>query len=139
MIVLDTNVISELMKPLPDLRVVAWLDDQPPDVLFVTSVVLAELLNGIEMLPEGKRKAGFRELLDEIVTDMIGNRVLSFDAPIARTFAMIHNAARTQGVSVGFADCQIAAAAVVQGFSVATRDTPPFTAMGCTVINPWTA
>jgi len=138
MIVLDTNVISELMKPLPDQRVVAWLDSQTPDLFFVTSVVLAELLNGIEMMPDGKRKAEFRALLEEIVVDMIGNRVLAFDEAMARTFAVIHNAARTKGVSVGFADCQIAAAALVQGYAVATRDTPPFTAMGCSVVNPWT-
>jgi toxin FitB len=139
MIVLDTNVVSELMKPLPDARVVQWLDDQWAETFWLTSVVLAELLNGLELLPEGKRKRDLFQLLDEIVEEMIEDRVISFDAIMARRFATIYSIARTKGISVGFADCQIAAAALAHGYSVATRDERPFRAMGVTVINPWTA
>ena len=138
MIVLDTNVISELMKPSPDLRVADWLDSQLSDIFHITTVVLAELLNGIEMLPDGKRKRGLHKALDDIVIGMIESRVLAFDMSAARKFADINRLARSRGVTVGFADCQIAAAALVHGFSVATRDERPFSAMGCTVINPWT-
>ena len=139
MIVLDTNVVSELMKPLPDARVVEWLDNQPAETFWLTSVVLAELLNGLELLPDGKRKHDLLQLLDEIVQNMIEDRVIAFDAIMARKFATIYCIARSIGISVGFADCQIAAAALVQGYAVATRDELPFKAMGCTVINPWTA
>ncbi|CAN7194569.1 PIN domain-containing protein [Rhizobium sp. LjRoot254] len=139
MIVLDTNVVSELMKPLPDARVVEWLDSQSADIFWLTSVVLAELLNGLELLLDGKRKRDLIQLLDDIVEEMIEDRVVSFDVMMARKFATIYSAARSKGVSVGFADCQIAAAALVHGYSVATRDELPFRAMGVTVINPWTA
>ena len=137
MIVLDTNVISELMKPQPDIRVVDWLDRRSSVLYYLTSVVLAELLNGIELLPQGKRKRDLFDVLDEIVHDMIEDRVLSFDAGMARKFAEIYSVARAKGVSVGFADCQIAASALVQGYAIATRDDLPFKAMGCVVINPW--
>jgi len=123
MIVLDTNVISELMKPQPDMRVVDWLDRRSSELYYLTSVVLAELLNGIELLPQGKRKGDLFDVLDEIVRDMIEDRVLSFDTETARKFVEIYSVARAKGVSVGFADCQIAASALVQGCAVA--------------INPW--
>lgn len=139
MIVLDTNVVSELMKPAADQRVVQWLDDQLADTLWLTSIILAELLNGLELMPEGKRKRDLFQLLDDIVGEMIGNRVLSFDAIMARKFATIYSSTRSKGISVGFADCQIAAAALTHGYSIATRDELPFKAMGCTVINPWTS
>lgn len=139
MIILDTNVISELMKPIPCARVVDWLDNQLPDLFSITSVVLAELLNGIEMMQDGRRKQSFRSLLRDIVGDMIDSRVIAFDHEMARKFAIAYNIARSQGVSVGFADCQIAATAMVHGHAVATRDELPFKAMGVTVINPWTA
>ena len=139
MIILDTNVVSELMKPLPDARVVEWLDNQPAETFWLTSVVLAELLNGLELLPDGKRKYDLLQLLDEIVQSMIEDRVIAFDTLMARKFATIYSFARSKGISVGFADCQIAAAALVQGYTIATRDELPFKTMGCTVINPWTA
>jgi len=139
MIVLDTNVISELMKPQPDMRVVDWLDSQPSEVCYLTSVVLAELLNGIELLPEGRRKRDLSDALSDIVQEMIQDRVLAFDAKMAGTFATIYSVAKTKGVSVGFADCQIAASALVNGYAVATRDEIPFKAMGCVTINPWTS
>ncbi|MGV3549887.1 PIN domain-containing protein [Rhizobium sp.] len=139
MIVLDTNVISELMKPDPEARVVSWLDDQFADTFWLTSVVLAELLNGLEMLPEGRRKRDLLKVLDNIVEVMIEDRVIPFDAIMAKTFSIIYNVARSKGVSAGFADCQIAAAALAHGYTIATRDETPFKAMGCSVINPWTA
>ena len=139
MIVLDTNVVSELIKPLPEPRVVEWLDNQLADIFWLTSVVLAELLNGLQMLPDGKRKRDLLGLLDNIVEEMIEDRVIAFDAIMARKFATICSIARSNGVSVGFADCQIAAAALVCGYAVATRDERPFKAMGVTVINPWAA
>lgn len=137
MIVLDTNVMSELMKPQPDMRVVDWLDRRSSELYYLTSVVLAELQSGIELLPQGKRKGDLFNVLDEIVRDMIEDRVLSFDTDTARKFAEIYSVARAKGVSVGFADCQIAASALVQGYAVATRDDLPFKAIGCVVINPW--
>jgi predicted nucleic acid-binding protein len=137
MIVLDTNVLSEAMKPLPEQRVIAWLDNQAAETLFITSVTLAELLSGIELLPEGRRKRGLRDLLDEIVEKMIGGRVLPFEALAAAKFAQINQTAVSKGFNIGFADGLIASTALVHGYSIATRDEGPFRAMGAVVINPW--
>lgn len=137
MIVLDTNVLSEVMKPAPEQRVVDWLDNQAAETLFISSVTLAELLSGIELLPEGNRKQGLKNLLHEIVNEMIGERVLPFDAAAAAKFAEINSAAMSKGFSMSFADGQIAATALIHGFSIATRDEGPFRAAGTTVINPW--
>ena len=137
MIVLDTNIISEAMKQLPEQRVIDWLDSQASETLFTTSVTLAELLIGIELLPNGKRKRGLRSLLSDIIEEMIGGRVLSFETRAAAKFAEINKTAISKGFNIGFADGQIAAITLVHGFSIATRDEGPFNATGAAIINPW--
>jgi toxin FitB len=139
MIILDTNVVSEPMKPTPDPRVDAWLNDQLAETMFFTSVGLAELLVGMELLPDGKRKSTLLAKVDRITNVLFADRVLPFDNSAAIKMAQINKVALSVGYNVTFADAQIAAIAALHGYSVATRDEGPFRAMGLAVINPWTA
>lgn len=137
MIVLDTNVISEPMRRVPDDAVVGWLNGQKDTALFTTSVTVMELRFGVARLPEGKRKADLWEVLDFTLSRLIGPRILPFDTAAAIEAAQIAALAEADGAPIGPADGQIAAIARTHGFAVATRDTAPFQRAGLTVINPW--
>jgi toxin FitB len=137
MIILDTNVVSETMRAAGAQEVRRWLDAQSPQTLYLTATVLSELLVGIELIPDGRRKQGLAGVLHEFVEAKIENRVLAFDEVAARAYASIVIRARTLGYSMPVADGQIAAVAAVHGFAVATRDTQPFEAAGVEVLNPW--
>ncbi|WP_263380774.1 type II toxin-antitoxin system VapC family toxin [Granulicella paludicola] len=139
MILLDTNVISEPAKPLPDARVMRWIDAQTVESLYVSSTVLAEWLTGVEKLPQGRRRREMEELIHQMLQELIGPRVLSFDRVAAEIHAKLMAEAGAKGVTVSFADCQIAAVAKLHDLTVATRDTGPFLAMGVRVIDPWEA
>lgn len=136
MIILDTNVVSEAMKPAPDLAVRTWLNDQVAETLYLSSVTLAELLFGIAALPEGRRKKALAETLDGLL-ELFGDRVLPFDAASARHYADLAAGARAAGKGLPTPDGYIAAIAASKGFAIATRDTSPFEAAGIPVVNPW--
>lgn len=138
MIVLDTNVVSEAMKPTPDAAVLAWLDAQVSDTLFLTSVTIAELLFGIGSLPAGRRKSSPSEVFEGLAA-LFEGRVLDFDTRAGRHYADIAIKARASGKGFPLPDGYIAAIAARHGYAVATRDTSPFAAAGLKVINPWTA
>lgn len=137
MIILDTNVVSEPMKPDGHRGVQAWLDDQIAETLYLTSISLSELLLGVEVLPDGKRKAGLAAALSDLLSTLFGARVLPFDQQAATMYAGRVSQARAAGRAISMADGQIAAIAAVHGFTVATRDTAPFVAAGVPVVNPW--
>ena len=137
MIVLDTNVISEPMKLSGNPAVQAWLDRQTAETLYLTATSLSELLVGIEILPDGKRKEGLDAALNKLMERLFGSRILSFDQQAAIAYATVVGRAKTNGCFISVADGQIAAIAVVHGFTIATRDTVPFIAAGVPVINPW--
>lgn len=137
MIVLDTNVVSEPMKPGGSAAVLAWLDRQVADTLYLTATSLAELLVGIQTLPDGKRKAGLDAALTELMAGLFGPRILPFDQQAALAYASLVGRARAAGRAISVADGQIAAIAAAHGFTVATRDTASFLAAGVPVINPW--
>ena len=137
MIVLDTNVISEPLKPRADPRVIRWLDAQDPETLYLTATTLSEVLIGIALLPAGKRKRGMELAMQSLLTKLFAGRFLSFDREAAVAFALLGSRAAAKGYSISVADCQIAAIAAVHGFTVATRDTAPFLAAGVPVVNPW--
>jgi hypothetical protein len=137
MIILDTNVISEPTKPNGNAQVAAWLDGQDIQSLFVTSINLAELLAGIAMLPEGKRRQGLRNALDKFLVERIVTPILAFDREAAIAYADIAAHAKAKRYTLSVADAQIAAIAKVHGFAVATRDVAPFRAAGVAVVNPW--
>jgi predicted nucleic acid-binding protein len=136
MIILDTNVVSEAMKPEPHPAVRAWLNDQAADTLYLSSVTLAELLFGIGALPTGKRKDMLAQTLDGLM-GLFRDRVLPFDIDAARYYAGLAVAAKTGGRGFPTPDGYIAAIAASRGFIVASRETAPFEAAGISVINPW--
>jgi len=138
MIVLDTNVISEAMKPEPHPVVQAWLDRQAAETLYLSSVTLAELLFGIGTMPSGRRKNVLAQTLDGLL-ELFEERVLAFDVDAARHYAELAVTARTTGKGFPTPDGYIAATAVAHGFTVATRDVAPFQAASINVINPWEA
>ena len=138
MILLDTNVVSEAMKPAPDEAVRAWLDEQAAETLFLSSVTIAELMFGIGALPEGKRKERLTEALDGAM-ELFADRVLPFDVDAARRYADLAVKARAAGKGFPTPDGYIAAIAAAKSFVVATRDNSAFEAANVTVIDPWKA
>lgn len=136
MIILDTNVVSEAMKPEPQHFVRAWLNNQAAETLFLSSVTLAELLFGIEALPASKRKELLAQALDGVLP-LFKDRVLPFDTVAAKRYASLAVTARLSGKGFPKPDGYIAAIAASRGFIVASRDTAPFYASGVRVINPW--
>lgn len=138
MIVLDTNVISEAMRPQPHPAVVAWLDQQVAPTLYLTSITLAELWFGIGAMPGGRRRDALSQAVEGLLP-LFEGRILAFDAEAARQYAQRAVLARAAGHGLPTPDGYIAAIAAARGFSVATRDVAPFEAAGVSVINPWAA
>jgi len=138
MVLLDTNVVSEAMKPEPAPAVRVWLDAQAAETLYLSSVTIAELMFGIGALPNGRRKENLAKALDG-VTELFGPRILPFDARAARRYAELAVRARAAGKGFPTPDGYIAAIAATHDFVVASRDASAFTAAGLAVIDPWTA
>ena len=138
MILLDTNVVSEAMKPAPDDTVRVWLDEQAAETLYLSSVTIAELMFGIGALPDGKRKEKLADALDGVM-ELFADRVLPFDVGAARHYAELAVKARAAGKGFPTPDGYIAAIAASKGFAVATRDSSAFEAANVTVIDPWKA
>lgn len=138
MILLDTNVVSEAMKPFPDDAVRGWLDEQAAETLYLSSVTIAELMFGIGALPKGNRKDKLASALDGVM-ELFADRVLPFDIDAARHYADLAVKARAAGKGFPTPDGYIAAIAASKGFVVATRDTSAFDAAGVEVIDPWKA
>lgn len=138
MIILDTNVISELQKPAPNPNVVEWLDQQEPTNLYLTSITAAELMFGANCLPNGKRAAELQDAMAHIIEDQFRGRILPFDATAAYYYGMRMALVRSEGIAVGFADGQIAAIAIANNTApVASRNTAPFKAFRLDVTDPW--
>lgn len=139
MIVLDTNVISEVFRSRPDTRVVEWLGALSGNVA-VTAVTIAELLAGVQRLPDGRRKWDLRAGVDATLRPYRETRsILSFDEAAAEAYAEILSARESSGQPIGMADAQIAAICRVHGAVCATRNTKDFTGTGVELVNPWIA
>jgi toxin FitB len=139
-ILLDTNVVSEPLRPAPDAHVTEWIDAQALETLFLSAITAAELRAFLALLPAGKkRRAGLQERLETRVLPLFSGRVLPFDLGCTRAYAELVARARASGLAIASADGYIAAIAVANGLTVATRDTGPFEAAGAAVINPWQA
>jgi len=136
MIILDTNVVSETMKPQPEAAVLAWLDAQVEETLYLTSVTLAELLFGVAALPEGKRKERLTATIDSLCK-LYEERVLPFDTKAARCYAALAVTARRKGRGFPMPDGYIAAIAVSHSYAVASRDASAFATAGIKIIDPW--
>lgn len=138
MIILDTNVLSEVQKPKPNKQVMAWLDAQEPGDLYVTAITAEELLFGALILPVGDRRARLVGAIEAMLQDDFNARVLPYDVTASQVYASRVSAARERGITIGHADGQIGAIVAAQKAArIATRDTGPFEAMRIAVINPW--
>ncbi|MGH9171361.1 MAG: type II toxin-antitoxin system VapC family toxin [Acidimicrobiales bacterium] len=137
MIVLDTNVISELARPAPSNDVVAWVD-LLGDVT-VTATTVAELLYGVARLPDGVRKVRLAEAVGQMIDERLAGNVLAFDRAAASHYAEIVAARDRSGRPIGVADAQIAAICRAQKATLATRNVSDFMGTGVTVVNPWDA
>lgn len=137
MIVLDTNVVSELMRPAPAPAVIEWVDAQPPRLLHLTAVTAAELLYGLARLPDGRRRDQVGEAVQALLEEQFASRVLAFDLVAAAHYADIVAGRETRGRPVSTADGQIAATCRSHGALLATRNVADFTDTGVEVVDPW--
>jgi toxin FitB len=136
-IILDTNVVSELMKPSPDARVVSWVSNQPAASLFITAITEAELRYGIGILSKGQRRAALATALDALLAEDFAERILPFDSPATVAYAQLASERRRLGHPISQFDAQIAAIASSHGTPLATRNVVDFENCGITIINPW--
>jgi predicted nucleic acid-binding protein len=136
-IVLDTNVISEALRPTPSVKVLAWLRSEPLAALFTTAITEAELLYGAAVLPDGRRRRSLEAAIMQILATQFPGRILPFDSAAAREFADIAATRRRTGHPIAEADGRIAAIARSRGASLATRNVGDFAGCGLTVIDPW--
>lgn len=140
MILLDTNVLSELMRPMPDAKVVRWLDAWPEWEVWISAVTVAEIRLGISLLPGGKRKELLLDIAEQMFQEDFPDRCLPFDCDAAREYALIVAARTRQGYPISVEDGQIAAIAKTAGLALATRNTKDFSGItGLKLVDPWTA
>ncbi|MHB8949516.1 MAG: PIN domain-containing protein [Rhodoferax sp.] len=137
MIVVDTNVISEVMRPLPLPAVLKWLNAQDGNELFISTVTLAEIAYGLRVLPEGQRRWQLHSRFEQFVTQAFEERVLDFTAVAARAYAEIMAHRKEIGRPLSLPDGQIASIAHVHGFALATRNIKDFEDCGLELINPF--
>ena len=137
MIVLDTNVISELLRPAPAKQVEAWLSAQDGGTVYFTAVGEAELRHGVALLPAGRRRTALSMAIEGILEEDFRNRILPFDRAAASAYAAIAAKRRAAGRPISQFDCQIAAIARAHEAAVATRNTGDYEGCGIEVIDPW--
>lgn len=137
MIVIDTNVLSELLKREPDQNVKSWMSLQPMTSVFTTTVTQAEILYGVALLPEGKRKRKLEEAIQTLFFRRFTDRILPFDIEAAVEYAEIASSRRASRVPISQFDAQIAAISRTRGASLVTRNSDDFRDCGIEVINPW--
>jgi toxin FitB len=137
MIVLDTNVLSESLRPTPSAKVLEWMRSQPNTVLFTTTITEAELRYGIALLPRGKRRDLLQTLVERIFAVHLAGRILPFDSAAAGDYADIAAARRRSGRPMSEPDARIAAIARSRGAELATRNVADFAGCELEVINPW--
>lgn len=139
MIVLDTDVLSELMKPAPAEKVVDWTAAQPATSLYTTSITQVEILHGIMLMPSGRRRSAIEAAAEAMFREDFGGRILSFGSDAAYAYARITAERRRAGRPISQFDAQIAAIARSAGAAIATRNVTNYDACGVRVINPWSA
>jgi predicted nucleic acid-binding protein len=137
MILLDTNVLSEPMYPSPEPAVMAWIDSQAPNGLWTCTIVVAEVLSGLDLMPMGKRQSQLREKAEYMFKSLFANRICSFDQSAARAYGSILINRRAIGRPIDEMDALIAATALATGAILATRNTTDFEQCGIQLVNPW--
>jgi predicted nucleic acid-binding protein len=137
MIVLDTNVLSEVLRPSPSAAIIRWLADQEPLAVFITAVTQAEVLCGVEAMPAGKRRTALRDAVEQMLSEEFQGRILPFDEVAARVYAKIVSDREAIGRPISQFDAMIAAIASAHRAAVATRNVRDFEQCGLRLINPW--
>ena len=137
MIILDTNVLSALMQTSPNLQVMDWLDRQPADSMWITSITLFEARFGLTMLPDSRRRRALEAAFARVVEDDLENRIMVFDGPAATSAAELAAARRKAGRPIDLRDTQIAGIAVARHATLATRNVRHFSDLPVSVVDPW--
>lgn len=137
MIILDTNVLSALMRTAPDVPVIDWLDRQPPESVWITSVTLFEARFGLNLLPKGRRRQALESAFERLLEDDLENRVLDFDSAAAAAAAALAATRQKAGRPVNVRDTQIAGIALARRATLATRNVRHFRDLKVPVVNPW--
>jgi predicted nucleic acid-binding protein len=137
MIVLDTNVLSEGLRPQPSVKVMRWMQSEPVTALFTTTITEAEMFYGAALLPDSRRRQSLEVVLTQLFLGQFAGRILPFDSAAAREFVDIAATRRRAGRPIGEADGRIAAIARSRGASLATRDIGDFVGCGLSLIDPW--
>ncbi|MDQ2803610.1 MAG: type II toxin-antitoxin system VapC family toxin [Pseudomonadota bacterium] len=137
MLMLDTNMLSEIMRSAPERKVADWIVRQPSEELFTAAVCQAEILSGLAVMPSGRRRAELEEAARSMFVDDFDGRVLSFDTEAAAAYAEVFAARRKAGRPSGIVDLMLAAIARVRGASVVTRNVVDFDGVGVAIVNPW--
>jgi toxin FitB len=136
---LDTNVVSELLRPMPDPRAIGWFSAHPTSRLFLSTLSEAELLLGVALLPEGKRRSVLAAAVEAILAEEFSGRILAFDRTAAQCYAAIIASRRVAGRPISAFDGQIASIALANDLSVVTRNVRDFAGCGIGIIDPWQA
>lgn len=137
MIVLDTNVLSALMRDRPDSAVITWLDKQPAESIWTTAITVLEVRTGLELLRASRRRTQLESAFDGLLRDDLDGRVLSFDTAAANAAGVAVAAAQRRGESAEIRDCQIAGISLARRATLATRNGRHFEPLGVTVVDPW--
>ena len=137
MIILDTNVVSELMRTSPEPRVLRWFSGQTAEDLHITAITMAEILHGIELIAAARRREVVRAGAEKVFEDVFADRILAFEDRAARLFSQIASSRRRQGKPMSEFDAQIAAITRVHAATLATRNPYVFEGCGIRLVNPW--
>ena len=137
MILLDTNVISEPMNPVPSPAVMRWIRSQEPDELWTCTIVVAEVLSGLDLMPDGNRQDVLRGQAEYMFSTLFPNRICEFDEAAARAYGWVLKARKVKGRPIGPIDALIAATALATGAAIATRNVSDFAHCGIELVNPW--
>ncbi len=137
MVILDTNVISELFRPAPSAKVLQWFHELPKPLMHTTAVTIAEVFSGLESMPVGRRRSDLTQEAENLFAGDFQRRILAFDEAAARAYARIAAGRRAMGRPIGGMDGMIAAIAASRRAALATRNTRDFDDCGLRLVNPW--
>ncbi len=137
MILVDTNIISELMKPRPSQTVVEWFDNTDPVTVFVSTVTIGEIIYGLNLLPQGKRRQQLTKAFQAVIAEAFSQRIVSFDEAAALIYGELMAQRQKMGRPMAIGDGQIAAIASARGYILATRNVRDFEDCGLTLVNPF--
>jgi predicted nucleic acid-binding protein len=137
MILLDTNVLSEAMNLRPERAVMTWIDSQDPNELWTCTIVIAELLSGLDLMPDGSRQRQLREKAEFMFSMLFAGRILDFDLTAAKVYGTVLRIRKSMGRPIDELDAMIAAIALARNATLATRNIPDFEHCGIPLVNPW--